>query len=281
MTLCIPTVNQNMIRTAIALIFIIAWCSSLGICTSYGQTRRNNKTEQQPPHPWMATAPGEIARLVQQGNVTITTDDDKLAKANKAALTEFHFSTKFDFRYRNQWLEPDLSGEIPVWSTRITAWAEKPSAEFHHTLVFHTRFEPRDPWASPLVRHEFDHVAISTDPRLKKIILKVLREKEQWTESWTSETKPSDAEVRKAVNGRLQARIPELERLVQAQYIQLDSESRDGRANLGDRTRFFRELYSVAGLEKCRFLYLDAVRVIMQDSSDTDVSEHYLFLDPQ
>lgn len=229
----------------------------------------------------MASAPGEFVRLVQQGNVSFVIDDEKLARAQKSALTEFYFESKFDFRYRNQWLDPDLSGDTPVWSTRITAWVDKPRVEFHHTIVFHSRFEPPDPWASQLLRHEFDHVAISSDPRLKKLILKVLREKEQWVESWTSSTRPSEEDVRKAVNGRLQARIPEIERLVQTQYVRLDAESRDGLANLRDRMSFFRELYSVAGLEKCRFLYLDAVRVIMQDSSDKDVSEHYLFLDPQ
>jgi hypothetical protein len=78
----------------------------------------------------------------------------------------------------------------------------------------------------------------------------------------------------------MNARIVELERLVQTHYDWLDAESANGTANLPDRSRFFLELYSRERLERCRFEYLDLLRGTAHDTSDKEVLEHYLFLEP-
>ena len=235
------------------------------------------------PHPWLAEAPGEFVRLIDLGNVSILVDDDRVRKAGKTALTVFQFSIDYDFKFRHQLLGYDI--ETQAWQAKIVAWMEQPKVKLDHRVFFQSTFSPTSPWESKLLRHEFDHVAISTDPRMLKIIKRSLQQRRQWVAKWQQSISPTELEIRKNIMETFTAEVRSLEQLVQSQYDYLDKESNQGLSAINGRTDFFKGLYTIEGLDRCKFELDDAMRAYVKDkltilSVKKEVDGHYLFLQP-
>jgi len=228
----------------------------------------------QAPHPWIETAPPAIARLIALGQVQIKIDDQRLDEARKQALT--HFKIKADYRYlytqQSTRVDPKNDGG---YVARINARITVPEIEIVHDISIRSRFNPRDPWKTALMKHEFDHVSISTDPRLLKLLKKILNRKVSLDVRWTADEKFSDELVSKAIKAEINTQIAEIERVVQANYDRLDRETRDGTMDAKDREALFTTMYDFDSLRSLKFLYLDATKSIVQDSRDKDVLEHY------
>ena len=148
------------------------------------------------PLPWVADAPGEFVRLIDRGNVRIVVDDDLVKKAGKQALTLFKFVVAYDFKYRHQTLGYDR--ETNTWQSKIEAWMDQPKIKIEHKICLKSDFQPASPWESKLLRHEFDHVAISSDPRMSKIMKRVLQQRREWTAKWVQPNPPWTRSHRKA-----------------------------------------------------------------------------------
>ena len=235
------------------------------------------------PHPWLAEAPGEFVRLIDRGNVNILVDDDRVRRAGKTALTVFQFSIDYDFKFRHQLLGYD--DESQTWRAKIVAWMDQPKVKLDHKIFFQTTFAPTLPWESKLLRHEFDHVAISTDPRMLKIIKRSLQQRRQWIAKWQQAIAPTELEIRKNILETFTAEVRSLEQLVQSQYDYLDRESNQGILAIHSRTDFFKGLYTIEGLDRCTYALDDAMRQYVKDklsitSIQKEVEGHYLYLNP-
>ena len=235
------------------------------------------------PHPWLAQAPGEYVRHIDRGNVQIKVDDERIRQSGKSALTLFQFVVDFDFKFRFEWIE--ANAQKGLWRARITAWMDQPKIRLDHTICIPSTYNPAKPWESKLMKHEFDHIAISTDPRMTKIINRVLQRRRTWVAEWEQETKPKEADVRDRIRQEISLEIKNCENMIQAQYDRLDKETSDGLVTIGDRMDFFFGLYTVAGLERCKFEYVDLVRDSIADkramsAAKKEVEQHYLFLTP-
>jgi len=220
--------------------------------------------------------------MIERGNVNIVVDDDRVRKAAKSALTVFQFSVDFDFRFRHQLLGYDR--EVNLWQAKIVAWMDQPKIKLEHNICVQSNFTPTSPWESKLLRHEFDHVAISTDPRLVKILKRTLEQRRQWIEKWEQTNAPTEKDVRERVQAAIEADVQLLEKLVQCQYDLLDQESAQGLSVISSRKEFFNGLYSVDGLERCNFELDKAMRVFVgllaNESGQKEVEAHYLFFRP-
>ena len=234
-------------------------------------------------HPWLAQAPGEFGRLIDRGNVQVKVDDERIRLAGKSALTLFQFVADFDSKFKYEWI--DSKPQNGLWKAKILAWMDQPKIRLEHTICIPSTYNPTEPWTSKLIKHEFDHVAISTDPRLVKIIKRVLQRRRTWVAQFEQPTLPSENDVRDRIRQEIGLEIKNCERMVQAQYDRLDKESSEGLSTIGNRLDFFLELYSVSGLERCQFEYVDEVRAMLTDKrldipTKKDVEQHYLFLSP-
>lgn len=231
------------------------------------------------PHPWIETAPPAFARLISLGRVQIKIDDQRLNEARRQALT--HFKIKADYRYfytqQSTRVDPKNDGG---YVAKINARITVPEIEIVHDISIRSGFHPRDPWKSPLMKHEFDHVSISTDPRLLKLLKKILNRKISVDVRWTSDEQFSDELVSRAIKEEINTQIAEIERVVQANYDRLDRETRDGTIDARDREALFTAMYDFESLQTLKFLYLDATKSIVQDSRDKDVLEHYSLMAP-
>ena len=237
---------------------------------------------QQPPvHPWIAKAPGEFMRLIDRGNVSITVDDQRIRKAGKTALTLFHFVIDYDLRFRHQLLGFDEKSK--TWQAKITSWMDQPKVRLEHTICFQSNFTPNSPWESRLVKHEFDHVAISSDPRLLKIIKRILEQRKQWTARWNQVEAPTEADIKKSILDNVVEEVKSFEQMVQSQYDYLDKESSQGVSTIENRSNFFQSLYTLEGLERCKFEMEKTTKAYIKDkltgaAVDKEVKDHYLFL---
>ena len=235
------------------------------------------------PLPWVAEAPGEFVRLIDRGNVRIVVDDDLVKKAGKQALTLFKFVVAYDFKYRHQTLGYDP--ETNTWQSKIEAWMDQPKIKIEHKICLKSDFQPAYPWESRLLRHEFDHVAISSDPRVLKIMKRVLQQRREWTGKWVQPNSPSEQDIRIAILESITTEVSALENLVQTQYDLLDLESSQGTAEIEARKSFFKGLYSIEGIEKCKYTLTPSMREFVKQkisipSISKEVDSHYLFLPP-
>jgi hypothetical protein len=242
---------------------------------SKGNPSSRNQADED--HPWLASAPDGLKELSQLGRVHIGIDEDRLRRARKQAMTLFRIRADFRFQYTlsSPSIDPDDVSQLQVV---VDARIRVPEIHLEHDLLFLSGFEPQRPWSDPLVLHEFDHVSISTDPRLRKLLKKLLNERIRCTVRWPRNEELTQARVQEAINAEMAAQIRELERLVQAQYDALDRVSRDGRVGIEDREQFFLSLYSLESMRECGFLYLDTVKSLAQDRPGKEVRGHYALL---
>jgi len=232
------------------------------------------------PHAWLATAPGELVRFIDSGGVEIAVDDDRIRQAGKTALTVFQFKVDNDFRFRQHPLPQRNVKE--EWQVKINAWMDQPKLKLSHRILIQSTFNPPMPWQSRLLLHEFDHVAISTDPRLLKIIKRLLAQRRQWTAKWVQPLPPSVSEVRERIEATFRGDVMRLDRLVQLQYDWLDSESANGQKEVGDRKEFFLGLYTLDGLDRCKFEMDETMREFVKQRISTpaslkEIEAHYRF----
>ena len=235
------------------------------------------------PHPWISNAPGEFVRLIDRGNIQIVVDDDRVLKEGKTALTVFQFVIDYDFKFRHQVLGFDNQSQ--VWQANIVAWMDQPKVKLDHKIYLQSTFSPSSPWESKLLRHEFDHVAISTDPRLLKIIKRALQQRRQWAAKWEQASAPSEKDIRKSILESFKSDVTSLEQLVQSQYDVLDQVSFQGLSAIRMRTDFFKRLYTVEGLDQCNYEMNTTMRKYVEErlsnpASQKEIEGHYLFLTP-
>jgi hypothetical protein len=235
------------------------------------------------PHPWIADAPSEFLRLIDMGNVEIKVDDQRVRNARKSAVTLFQFSVKYNFKYRIEWATR-TSNRDP-WHASIVAWSDQPQVRLDHQVCLLSNFMPINPWQSKLLRHEFDHVAISTDPRLTKLMKQMLQRRRKITSIWEQFETPSEADVRQRVQKEFDDDVQSIQSLIQRQYDELDGQSNEGSAEIANRKKFFIDLYSPDGLERCGFPLSTDTRSFIKDklsgaSALTEVDKHYVSILP-
>ncbi|MFN7734296.1 MAG: hypothetical protein ACK5OB_20550 [Pirellula sp.] len=225
-------------------------------------------------HPWLETAPEGLSQLAKLGRVRIGIDDERLRRARKQALTFFriHAETKYQYKVGDPRLDEEDKDRMKA---RVRAKVRIPEMHLSHDLYFMSWMQPREPWSDPLVLHEFDHVSISTDPRLRQIILRVLTAPLECWARWPRGERATNESIQEAVNAAMNDRIVELERLVQTQYDALDRQSRDGRETIPDREPFFLQLYGLDSMRNCGFTFIDEMKGMIQEKPSKEVREHY------
>lgn len=234
-------ISQHACRTITHLLLSLLWVSTLAVDTSGSQDQDEDRKADKAstPHPWLATAPGEYLRLINRGNVNIQVNDSILATYRKAALTRFEIKLDYKCIFRPPKSTTKNGNPIRILDVRYT----KRDLTLQHVIIIPSDYKPDEPWQDRLMKHEMDHVAITTDPRLQDLVrglfsrgltleVEASQENERGTSSYQSQIDQFTIDV-----------IKELETLLQHQYDQLDRVSQDGLAELEDRENFFLSLY--------------------------------------
>jgi len=225
------------------------------------------------PHPWLADAPPAYARLVDKGNVQIEVDQPTVEAAGKTALTAFSFTLKYRMRFRIQELAKDRDEKRRV---RIMVSLFDVEYAVAHRILLRDNYRPTKPWDTALLQHEFDHVAISSDPRMLAMLGSLEGRKSSLVASPDEDTNVSEAwaqgEIEKSVKDLQQA----VEKLVQQYYVRLDKISNNGLKTIEDRSKFFSEVYSTDDLKSMKFPFIPEVVDSLKKIKPEAISRHYL-----
>lgn len=221
-------------------------------------TVRELKLSDLPP------VPDDLKELVEANELTFRIGGPRPSLIDQSRSTgsstrrfdaETQFRLSYTFRSRCQWktvASPSTPNSIKQLAIQVRFDRIRTSLKHHIWL----RRMPDEPgfWDSPLVRHEFDHVRISSDPRLVELFRKSVLKHERmeltraeseplialayrkWNASWFGRgtllnyLKNDDAKVwvKKAVQGE----FDRLVELVEIRYAELDRVTDHGRRSV-------------------------------------------------
>jgi hypothetical protein len=198
------------------------------------------------PHPWLASAPGEYVRLINRGKVEIQVDDSILASYGKAALTRFQVKLDYKVIYRTPRATAIDGERMLLLDIRYT----KRDVSVNHVIIIPTTYSPEAPWKDRLLKHEMDHVAITTDPRLQAMVGSIFSRGFTIDVSAKVDNQQRNGDDKVRIDEFTQEIIQEIESLLQYQYDELDQASRDGLVELDDRSAFFQSLYDYEACKK-------------------------------
>lgn len=223
-------------------------------------------------HPWIATSPPAYARLIDAGRVRIEVDEATVKSANKTALTIFSFKDHYNLRYR---LIPTGFAESGANQFKLITHFIKPETTIFHRILLRESFQPVNPWETRLLQHEFDHVAISTDPRLIKLIAMVEWSSQSWSIELENKPDPTPDDISAVVEERLAERRKALKSIVNSYYQQLDKISNHGMDDIQNRKDFFMKLYSLEDLREQQFPYVQEIAKKWKPVFSKDLIQHY------
>jgi len=219
-----------------------------------------------------AEIPPPFKQLIAQGNVEFEFYDSRAERRRYPGMALFLLYVDHHYRFRYDVTQHDGSLHL-----KIRPVMRKVECRISHKIRLPERFDSDDRWSHWLVAHEFDHVAISTDPRpimLIEHLLKKLRPIRRTVElnEWGKPGETVDAQyVGRIVEEQVVKRRKAVERLVQANYDLLDEITRHGVRPIPDREAFFESLYTKANLEQMRFPYAAEVSSLLSSRTYQNV----------
>jgi hypothetical protein len=228
---------------------------------------------------WIESAPPGIQRLIDAGQVRFETNDQELAAHKKQGLTKFNFH--YDYRYRLIKVNRIPSNPSVL---AVTANIQLAEIGWRHQVVLMKSYQPAEPWKSRLLQHEFDHVSISTDPRLKILAKECLGARIEFelpsiptTENSTENQPPAPLTTRieRQIQTLMDQRAKEIERITQLLNDRFDRESKDGIQTIGAREAFFADFFSPDTLRKLDFQFPKLLDPYASASSRAPWKEHY------
>jgi len=145
-----------------------------------------------------------------------------------------------------------------------------------HEIKLASSYQPEKPWDSRLLLHEMDHVAISTDPRLIKILESLLRAPAQLNIALSAAPDQDATLIKQAIYDLQRLRRDSVQKIVQQYYDRLDQQTKNGLDDIDQRAEFFLTLYSKQDLESLEFPYLNEIRSALTSVDLDAVKNHYL-----
>lgn len=248
----------------------VVWAVLSCICWAQAQPQSGDRFAT-----WVDSAPPGIKRLIDLGQVRLETDDAQLAARKKQGLTIF----RFDYRYRYRFLSSD-SGKSDPSTFAFSAKILVTEILLAHRIVVGSAFEPESPWKSRLLQHEFDHVSISTDPRLRVLLKQVLGAPMKFElprEAPADQTAATlEQRIESQVATLMKERVQEIERITQAFNDHFDRESNSGARAIHTREEFFRDFFTAESLMKLDFKFPETLDAFSKSIAKSEWKEHYL-----
>jgi hypothetical protein len=162
----------------------------------------------------------EIRDLIEAGRVTFEAGEREAAQTPRTGpriTAETHYRIAYNYNTRSRW-KIDSKNRRVVITVRFRDIEWQPT----HRIWFEKRPATEDFWSHPLVLHEFDHVRISTDPRVAERFEQLLRSKRSITQSLSAEDVVDREFVDRLVDKHVIEIFSEISELVSIRYKELD-----------------------------------------------------------
>ena len=181
--------------------------------------------------------PDEIAALIKNGKVTMSSgrkpweevrdarDRTGVSGSGLRLAAETKFTLNYDYRSRMRWRSQDnADGQLVTINITYT----RAKLIHDHKIWFRRRPHEERFWDDRIVRHEFDHVRLSSNPLIAKRFLEKLRETRTLRKQVGGNIQLDEKVVRGLVNEHVQSVFDEIVDLVGIRYKELDRETRHG-----------------------------------------------------
>ncbi len=215
------------------------------------------------------------ARLIELGQVRFCSDPDALRAADRIALTRFDVQANVSFRFQHQLVPAPAAGSI-FSIVRLTPTLS--AVDLRHMVTLPEPYSASERSARRLLAHEFDHIAISADPRPMRILREIFSQPQRLREPLVAGQPPTAAAIELRVQAWRDGVLQRIAALIQSQYDQLDAVSRNGELPIADREQFFHCLYQVQELETLGLPVPATLKRWLLRQSDQDIQRHYALI---
>ena len=198
--------------------------------------------------------PEYFQRLIEAGSAKFDFYARRPPRQRYPGRALFHLDCRDQTAYRITW---KIKGGKKQVSVRVNL--KKVTCELTHTLKLPSYLNNEGRWKSRLVKHEFDHVAISCDPRVTLLVQHLYGDVKRLLTTVDADVKIDDKLVRPLIDKAYNARANAVIALIKSNYVLLDKVSRHGTVPIENRKLFFQSLYTKPNLDQAGFPYTSDV----------------------
>lgn len=170
--------------------------------------------------------PAEIRELISSGQVTFEAGERETLRSSRSGsriTAETHYRISYNYNARSRW-KIDSQQRRVVITLRFHEIEWQPT----HRIWFENRPATEDFWSDRLVMHEFDHVRISTDPRVAERFKQLLRNKRSITQSLSGDDVVNQDFVDRLVDEHVAVVFSKVSDLISIRYAELDRATSHG-----------------------------------------------------
>jgi hypothetical protein len=170
--------------------------------------------------------PSALAQSIRQWNVKLTTGSRPAeALVNRQGLdAETRYDIAYRYHCRSDW-QHDTNRQTVRINMRFSRITWQPT----HTIWLRDPPDAARFWDHPLVRHEFDHVLLSSDARMEKRFAELLRSQSEITVSVSEHPVVNRVLIDQLIEEHTQGVFRQVTELINIRYRELDRVTRNGR----------------------------------------------------
>lgn len=220
-------------------------------------------------------APKNLRSMIQDGTVTLVfSSDPDFVKDN---IGKAHFYLRMTQKYAYGFSKTKKN---ELWQVKVTAKNVEPTVRVEHVVRLPVKYKADAVWNGRLLRHEFDHVAVSLDPRPVLLLEHLCRKLPPLEQTLAAGEEPSDAVYKRIINEEIDRRRDAVNDLIQTNYVLLDQVSKHGTMAIPKRAEFFGKLYTKENLAEQKFPFVAEVLELLESPVFQQAELRYLPRDP-
>lgn len=220
-------------------------------------------------------APQEFKRLIADGKVKVVYDSDpEFVKAGRG-WADFNVLLKHSYKYNLT-----KSKKNGRWQVKLVIHKFEPKIELTHLIRLPVSFKSPKVWRSQILRHEFDHVAVSLDPRAILLLRHLLAHLPVIERTLEPDEEPSNERLSQFINEEIDRRRRAVIELMRQNNLLLDNVGHHGVQPVPDRAAFFAKLYTKEHLAEMKFPFVEQVLDLLKSPKYDQLELRFLPRDP-
>ncbi len=248
--------------------------SQLPAQTKPTTTNALSKSETHQPIPRDGITP-ELLRLIDRGKVEVVYDSDPEFVRASRGWADFHVQIRSSFKY-----DLKKTRQNGRWNVTLDITKLEPKIELTHLIRLPSTFKSPDVWSSRVLRHEFDHIAVSLDPRAMLLLRHLLVHLPEIERTLEPKETPTNDVLNKLVDEEVVKRRQAVVELMKQNNQQLDKLGAHGAELVPNRATFFTQLYTKENLAEMKFPFIEQVLDLLETAEYRQAESPFLARDP-
>jgi hypothetical protein len=203
-------------------------------------------------------APPLMQKLAKTGNVEFVLHNSVVTSLGTPGCTRYDVVVDSQYRYDVAWAWQGAQRRVTIKPTVLSV-----IVRMKHRIEVPEGLNDEHLWDERLVRHEFDHVTVSADPRIEPLISYLIHQVPTIVRVVDADQPAADPWCRRLIDAEVVKRREALLSLLQKNYDLLDAVTVHGLKPIKDRKTFFGQLYTRKNLAEARFPFLREVSPLL------------------